>query len=1273
MPETHADIRIRIRAFDRASNAYPVEATLHDGSFFDGGRFQPDQEALLVTSIDQAAYGQFLFDSLVTGSIRDAYSKALALAQGKHGGRLRVRLWIDQGAGELQVLHWERLHHLFGGKQVPIATTAITPFSRFAGRPEGWPTPLDQRPIRMLAALSNPLDTKDAFRLDPVAVEEEVEALIESLADARAEGLLSITVLPGRTSLSPALKTELIEEGIGVIDGSLTLDHLLRHLPGHHVLHLLGHGLYKHNESRGILFLEHENGTYNMVDDGLFVASLVQIAPLPQLVFLVACESSRRDTADGRPFVGVGPKLVEAGVPAVIAMQDRVSMTTTRQLATDFYSLLFRHEVVDQAMNEARNLLRSRGLSDWSVPVLFMRLKDGRLFDFQRVEPVELAAYLDKALPQLENQALGKLIQEAIPEEPYKGLYAFEIDDRAIFFGREQASDALTRQVLHQRLTVLQARSGAGKTSLLNAGLMARLIRQGRVPISVRSYQDPALAIRRAIAVSMQEPRPELLLTLDLQEFLRLACSRLGSRFQELVILLDQFEEFFIFTPGRDQRQPFIEQLAACYHDTALPIRIVISLREDYVAHLAELETRIPTIFYNQHRLEPMSREQVKVAITEPVRVLHTGVTYEPALLDQLLLDLASDDMELPHLQIICRQLFEELPEAETQITLQAYEKAGKAGDILGGYLDKVLKELGDGAGIGKEVLKELVSSEATRRVRNQDYLVGRVEAQPEKLEAVLGALVRKRILRRHAMEGQVLYEMAHEYLVPQIMKWIDREEMPVKQAEELLAREMASWRAYGSSLIPTQRLSYLYPHREQLMGLDLDTDALILISVLFSEQDMRNWISFAHPAAPSLVMTRLLSTQESSMLGEETVANLAILIAHLPAAEQLGLLSQPEMPATLKLAIWEILDQRSDLPTDTLVSLSTGPDLSPELKLRIWEALDQRSDLPANTLVNLLTQADMPPDAKLKIWEALHRHRDLPTETVVDLLADPGLPPRVRNGIADDLGQRGFTRPGVGLADNGLPDIVWCPVPAGRFVMGEGESRRELLLQPFAISKYPITNAQYEAFVLDGGYAEKWQHCWTEAGWHWKKGKEGPAIYGGAFDLADHPVAGVSWYEAQAFTRWLSEKLGMQIFLPSEAQWEKASRSSDGRRYPWGEEITPNHANYKLTGIGNTSAVGIFSEGASPYGILDMGGNVWEWCLTKWREDYTAGTDNDPEGDADRVLRGGSFYSDTRHLRCAARKGGKVNYRIRGRGFRAGCASPSTVERSTPSLSNVP
>ncbi len=292
----------------------------------------------------------------------------------------------------------------------------------------------------------------------------------------------------------------------------------------------------------------------------------------------------------------------------------------------------------------------------------------------------------------------------------------------------------------------------------------------------------------------------------------------------------------------------------------------------------------------------------------------------------------------------------------------------------------------------------------------------------------------------------------------------------------------------------------------------------------------------------------------------------------------------------------------------------------------------------------------------------------------LVELLQDKTLSVSgvLRAATGRTLARLGDPRRGVGLTLAGLPDIAWCDVPAGEFIMGSDEFDDEkpphqLTLPAFQISEYPITNTQFAAFVQDGGYISKWRHCWTDTGWKWKGGRTEPDRAGGAFDLSNHPVVMVTWHEAAAFCNWLGEKLGFKVSLPTEVQWEKAASWEEGnkeisrqgpagrkRRYPWGDQITPDHANYDETGIGATTAVGIFPKGKSPYGALDMGGNVWEWCLTKWRENYEPPPDDDLAGDAWRVLRGGAYYSDQNRVRRACRLRNFSAYRgVNSGGFR--------------------
>lgn len=194
------------------------------------------------------------------------------------------------------------------------------------------------------------------------------------------------------------------------------------------------------------------------------------------------------------------------------------------------------------------------------------------------------------------------------------------------------------------------------------------------------------------------------------------------------------------------------------------------------------------------------------------------------------------------------------------------------------------------------------------------------------------------------------------------------------------------------------------------------------------------------------------------------------------------------------------------------------------------------------------------------------------------------------------------------------LLNLEFIKIPNGKFIYGE--NKQQVQLEDFWISKTPITNAQYKAFVDATGY-QKPQH--------WGNGRA-PA------GKEQHPVTYVSWEDAQAFCRWA----GVQ--LPGERQWEKAARGADGRTYPWGEAAPDGNRCNFAKGVGDTSTVGQYPQGASPYGVLDMAGNVDEWC----EEVHESGSDR-------RVIRGGSWYNDANDVRCAVRYyyllGSRLNY----------------------------
>ena len=303
----------------------------------------------------------------------------------------------------------------------------------------------------------------------------------------------------------------------------------------------------------------------------------------------------------------------------------------------------------------------------------------------------------------------------------------------------------------------------------------------------------------------------------------------------------------------------------------------------------------------------------------------------------------------------------------------------------------------------------------------------------------------------------------------------------------------------------------------------------------------------------------------------------------------------------------------------------------------------------------------------------------------------------RVRAGMV--LGHLGDERPGVGTRSSPdakpVPDLAWAQViEPDDFLMG-GNTPRPNTLQfkhrihhPFSLAVYPVTVAQYERFVQDGGYERQFYHgdprkrIWTETGWHWRQceNRTRPDNYGSVFQTPNHPRVGVTWYEAMAFCNWLNAAFtpvdlrlpdpGWRVRLPTEAEWERGARHTDGRDFPWDQNAKTDPAslcNCAETNIGQTSAVGLFPSGKAVCGAHDLAGNVWEWCLTKWREsyhNYAKEVDQNPEGDSTRVLRGGSWDRHAVSAHCAAR--GRPDPDLRGRyyGFRL-AASPFFAPKS--------
>jgi formylglycine-generating enzyme required for sulfatase activity len=261
--------------------------------------------------------------------------------------------------------------------------------------------------------------------------------------------------------------------------------------------------------------------------------------------------------------------------------------------------------------------------------------------------------------------------------------------------------------------------------------------------------------------------------------------------------------------------------------------------------------------------------------------------------------------------------------------------------------------------------------------------------------------------------------------------------------------------------------------------------------------------------------------------------------------------------------------------------------------------------------------------------------------------------------------------RPGVGLLPNGFPDFVWCEIPAGKFIMGSDRDTnnpvRELTLGRFFLAKYPMTVLQYSAFRVPYSNPKYWKDLHPDA-----ENVRQAGMQNSKWPITNHPCTNVSFYEAIACARWVNELLGtgqlpnpfgagvkVEVRLPSEAEWEKGARGDqDQREYPWGDGYRVGHANIDETAqkvgphyLRQTSPVGMYIEGVSPYGLMDMSGNVWEWMHTEYNKVIGNSISYITSNNNSRVVRGGSWNSAPDDARASSR----LRYAPRNRNFDVG------------------
>lgn len=422
------DLQIQFRrakktSSDGTQSTHEVLATI-DGSGSWRGESTIDYAQLAEAERVPRQYGKRLGEILFNPAIMNALRQARGLLERP----VRIRLWLELGLnGEREDQHglrWERAYVVMNEKDWPLAI-APGPFSRYVPAESIDSDASDDSVFRLLVVFANPDNL--ASEQHPVDVEADLSTLLDGIDPLTQGQRFRLVVMPGRTGISEALQKRLAASGTKVVEGPSTIGSIARNVHDCHGLHIIAHGTMNPETLRGSLVLEDQEGHRAFAfDDDLNP----WIHPNLRAVVLQSCQSAAPTPKIGPPFVGIGPRLVELGVPAVVAMQDYVAMDDARVFAAAFYRSLVQNGLVDVAVNEGRGAIYEKSKNDnFSIPVLFMRLKGGRLWrpDPLRSAVVAKLAELEKqpehSLPTRAIQSLGNSLDYDVQAGPAGAVF----------------------------------------------------------------------------------------------------------------------------------------------------------------------------------------------------------------------------------------------------------------------------------------------------------------------------------------------------------------------------------------------------------------------------------------------------------------------------------------------------------------------------------------------------------------------------------------------------------------------------------------------------------------------------------------------------------------------------------------------------------------------------------------------------------------------------------------------------------------------------------
>jgi eukaryotic-like serine/threonine-protein kinase len=807
---------------------------------------------------------------------------------------------------------------------------------------------------------------------------------------------------------------------------------------------------------------------------------------------------------------------------------------------------------------------------------------------------------------------------EPLQPPPFRRLRSFSERDRDRFFGRDREVAQLLDHVLQLPAVIYTAPSGVGKTSLLRAGLIPRMEALGGHGIYVACHAgsiDPGAVILAALGGD-----PTSLAT-------AWAAPR-GRRAGRRVLVIDQIEA--VLASDEAAADAILQALLAhAPSDGDRDQAVVLSVREDFLGRIVDrLQPYAPNVTIL--RLPPLSAAGARDALVRPLTARR--LTIDDDLLGQLIDDLtaaaASMGSEMgwgaapavypPHLQLAGASLHETLPEDSSTLTLRQYRHLGGIDEIVRGHLTHVLeRELArDQAQLARELFKHFITPAQTRAAPTHVELIAAVAnpARAGTAAAVLEALRQHGLVVRLARgHDEARWELIHDSLIPRIQAWMDEHDLERRRALEMLRHHARQSRPEAPSLMAASELRTLraLPDVVDVVEREWHGRAALTVSV-----DPPPWTPVRLVAHARAVHRRRQLIAGAAIASALT--GLAALGGTWWSSRKAQQRQQAEIAADLGRFQLELapFDWDAERLTASAVPIADLPRLHWELREPDPDDLDS----PGETALDQvrLESSEISPDGLKRIdtIEAPGRAAFL----VIDDRGRAGarcsrsvIPIRMLPGYALRTPPRGFhvnvpTCQATAAGAIQIPDGPFQYAGPGEPPAGDYKRAAETQDLPrYSIDRTEVTNAAYgnfnAMFALMGIAPHKYvlsKHL-REA------------------DKPEYPASGLRWLEARAYCRFMGKT------LPTSEQWEKALRGglilADGnvnpypsRNFPWGAPRSDATAKLSDVPPPGPAPVGSFPDDVSPYGVLDLAGNVSEWILGQ------------PRSDGSRPIRGGNW-----------------------------------------------